>query len=65
MNDVRFVRSIERCQHLNTDIEYVAELWSFPLQVISQCLAVNEFSGQESQSVHFTKLEDRKYVGMV
>src|ERR1041384_3378722 len=65
MHDVRLVCSVERCQHLNTDVDYLAEFERFRAQMVSQSFAIDEFSGQEGQSVHFTKLENGEDVWLI
>src|ERR1043165_691932 len=64
MNDARLVCGIERSQHLNSDVENLAEFELF-VQAVSQCLAIDELSGQKRQSFHFTKLKHGEDVWLI
>jgi hypothetical protein len=51
MDDVRFVCCIEGRQHLDADVEYVAEFESLPVQVIAQSFTVDELRCQKGQNI--------------
>src|SRR5687768_2600949 len=65
MNDVRFVRGIERGEYLNTDVQNLIKLKPLPAKVVTQCFAVDVLSGDERQVIDFAEFENSKNVWLV